>query len=102
MNKGILLAPLAALLLAGCGDDNDDNNDAAASLVVTRARAKGDATCPGGGTVAETGVHSNGNSTLEESEVKNREYLQCLTAPQLRALHASPDAPPVNIRVNGT
>jgi len=101
MNKGILVAPLAALLLAACGGDDDDANDAAASLVVTRTLAQGDATCPGGGTVSETGVDSNGNRTLEASEVTNREYLQCQTAPRLRALHASPDAPPVNIRVNG-
>ena len=100
MNKGILIAPLAALLLAACGGDDDDN-DTAGSLVVTRTLAEGDATCAGGGTVAETGVDANGNGVLEASEVTNSEYLQCLTAPRLRALHASPDAPPVNVRVNG-
>jgi len=101
MNKGILVAPLAALLLAACGGDDNDDENGAATLVVTRTLAKGDATCAGGGTVAETGTDSNGNRTLEASEVTNRQYLQCLTTPRLRALHASPDAPPVNIRVNG-
>ncbi len=60
MNKWIPAAPLAALLLAACdGDDNDSTNDAAGTLVVTRTLDKGDATCAGGGTVAETGVDAN-------------------------------------------
>ena len=104
MNKGILVAPLAALLLVACGDDGDDGlngTDGANSLAVTRAVAKGDATCAGGGTLLEIGLDGNRNNTLDESEVTTREYLECLTAPRLRALHASPDAPPVNIRFNG-
>jgi hypothetical protein len=110
MNKGILIAPLAALLLTGCGDDGEDglngSNGANGtngfnSLVATRVIAKGDATCAGGGIQLETGLDSNRNDTLDATEVTAREYLQCLTAPRLRALHASPDAPPVNVRVNG-
>lgn len=107
MRQGILLAPLAALLLAACGDDGEDGLNGANganglnSLAVTRAVAKGDATCAGGGTLLEIGLDANRNNTLETTEVTSREYLQCLTAPKLRALHASPDAPPVNIRING-
>ena len=71
------------------------------SLTATRVVAKGDATCAGGGSLLEIGLDSNRNNTLDAAEVTTREYLQCLTAPRLRALHASPDAPPVNIRVNG-
>lgn len=102
MNKGTWIAPLAALLLAACGDDNDGNDtDAAATRVTVRTLPVGDATCAGGGQVAETGVDRNGNGSLEPTEITNQEYLQCLTAPRLRALHASADAPPVNIWVNG-
>jgi hypothetical protein len=110
MNRSILVAPLVALLLVACGDDGDDGLTGANgvngtnglnSLAVTRVVAKGDATCAGGGTLLEIGLDGNSNNALEASEVTTREYLQCLTAPRLRALHASPDAPPVNIRVNG-
>jgi hypothetical protein len=110
MNKGIFIAPLAALLLVACGDDGEDGQNGTNgtngtngvnSLVATRAVPKGDATCAGGGLVLESGLDNNRNNTLDTAEVTSREYLQCLTAPRLRALHASPDAPPVNIRVNG-
>jgi hypothetical protein len=101
------LAPLAALMLAGCADDGTDGAngvDGAAglnSLIATRDVQKGDATCAGGGRIVESGLDSNRNGVLEAAEVTNTEYLQCLTAPRLRALHASPDAPAVNIKVNG-
>ena len=60
MNRSILVAPLAALLLVACGDDGDDGlngtngangTNGLNSLAVTRAVAKGDATCAGGGTL---------------------------------------------------
>jgi hypothetical protein len=109
MNKGILVAPFAALLLVACGDGDDGVNGTNGangsngfnSLVATRAVAKGDATCAGGGVLLESGLDGNRNNALDSGEVTGREYLQCLTAPRLRALHASPDAPPVNVRVNG-
>ncbi len=111
MNKGIWLAPVAALTLVACGDDGEDGfngtngTDGANglnSLALTRMLPKGDATCAGGGKLLEVGLDANRNNTLDAAEVSSREYLECLTAPRLRALHAAPDAPPVNIRVNGT
>jgi hypothetical protein len=104
MNRGFLLAPVTALLLAACGDDGEDGLNGTSglnSLVATRTVAKGDATCAGGGSVIESGLDANRSGVLDSNEVTNRQYLQCLTAPRLRALHASPDAPPVNIRING-
>jgi hypothetical protein len=102
MKRAIWIAPLAALLLTACGDDNDGGGTAGpSSLVLSRNLPKGDATCAGGGLVVESGQDRNGNRTLESDEVSTREFLQCLTAPRLRALHASPDAPRVNVRVNG-
>jgi hypothetical protein len=94
-------APLAALMLAGCADDGSDGAAGFNSLVAIREVPKGDATCAGGGRIAESGLDNNRNGALEAGEVTSDEYLQCLTAPRLRALHASPDAPAVNIKVNG-
>ncbi len=101
MNKGMLIAPLAALLLVACSDDGENGSNEVDSVVTTRAVAKGDATCAGGGALLESGLDTNRNGALDAAEVTESEYLQCLTAPRLRALHASPDAPPVNLRVNG-
>ena len=100
MNKGMLIAPLAALLLVACSDDGENGSNEVDSVVTTRAVAKGDATCAGGGALLESGLDTNRNGALDAAEVTS-EYLQCLTAPRLRALHASPDAPRVNLRVNG-
>lgn len=97
------IAPLAALLLAACGGDGEGNDaDTPSSLVTVRNLSVGDATCAGGGQVAESGLDRDGDGSLDPAEVTRQEFLQCLTAPRLRALHASPDAPPVNIRVNDT
>ena len=107
MKRAIWIAPFAALLLSACTDDGEDGvagangADGLNSLVATRSVPKGDATCAGGGRIIESGLDRNRNSTLEAGEITEQEYLQCLTAPRLRALHASPDAPAVNIRVNG-
>jgi hypothetical protein len=111
MKRAFWTAPLAALLLAGCADDGRDGTNGAAgtngtnglnSLVATRTVPKGDAACAGGGLVLESGLDNNRNGTLETAEVTGQRFLECLTAPRLRALHASPDAPAVNIKVNGT
>ncbi len=110
MKQVVFAAPAiaVAVLLAGCsGDDGMDGMDGASganglnSLVNTRQLPKGDADCPGGGLVFESGLDTNRNGTLDPSEVTATEFLECATAPQLRALHASPDAPAVNIIVNG-
>lgn len=98
----------AAFLLAGCegddgvnGTDGADGQDGFNSLVATREIPKGDADCPGGGLALDSGLDTNRNDALDPSEVTATELLECATAPQLRALHASPDAPAVNILVNG-
>jgi len=98
----------ASLVLAGCeGDDGldgmngADGNDGFNSLVRTRDLPKGDADCPGGGRVFESGLDTNRNDVLDDSEVTASEFLSCATAPRVRALHASPDAPPVNVWVDG-
>ena len=96
-----------ALLVACEGDDGisglngTNGDDGFNSLVVTRDIPKGDATCAGGGLALDSGLDRNRNDVLDSSEVTATELLECETAPNLRALHASPDAPPVNILVNG-
>jgi hypothetical protein len=107
MKRAIWVAPFAALLMSGCADDGSDGIDGTngadglSSLVATQTIPRGDAECAGGGQLLASGLDSNRNGVLEEGEVSKREYLQCLTSPKLRALHASPDAPAVNIRVDG-
>jgi hypothetical protein len=107
MTRAIWTAPLvaAAFVMAGCdgddGADGADGSDGLNSLVATVTLPKGDADCPGGGRVIQSGLDSNRNGILDPSEVTSTEFLECATAPRLRALHASPDAPAVNILVNG-
>lgn len=106
---GLVLA--SAMLLAACeGDDGRDGVDGADgadgvdglnSLVAFRDIPKGDATCPGGGLALDSGLDTDRNGVLDPGEVTATELLECATPPQLQALHASPDAPPVNILVNG-
>ena len=98
----------ASLVLAGCegddgldGLDGADGNDGFNSLVRTRDLPKGDADCPGGGKVLESGLDTNRNDVLDDPEVTATDFLSCATAPRIRALHASPDAPAVNIWVDG-
>jgi len=90
----------AAILLTACS--GDDGNDGFNSLVSTRTIDVGDAVCPGGGLALDSGLDLNRNSILDPDEVIDTSLLECEVPPQLRALHASPDAPPVNILVNGT
>ncbi|MEL7447773.1 MAG: DUF4397 domain-containing protein [Pseudomonadota bacterium] len=105
MNRLTMMAamiPLAALM-SGCDDGSDGNDgaDGLNSLVATRALPLGDADCPGGGLAFDSGLDSNANGVLDASEVTATEFLECEAAPLLRAFHASPDAPAVNILVNG-
>lgn len=95
-------------LLAACDGDNGqdgtdgmDGIDGLNSLVALRDIPKGDAVCLGGGVALDSGLDSNRNGILDTAEVTATELLECAATPRLRALHASPDAPPVNIRVNG-
>lgn len=98
----------SALFLAGCeGDDGADGTDGADgsdgfnSLIAFRDIPKGDAVCLGGGTAVDSGLDTNRNGVLDESEVTSSEIVECEATPTVRALHASPDAPAVNIWVNG-
>ena len=111
MKKQAYVATLvsAAIFLAACeGSDGldgiigVDGADGLNSLVATRDVPKGDAVCLGGGLALDSGLDTNRNDVLDPSEVTATEYLECAATPTLRALHASPDAPAVNIWVNGS
>ncbi len=106
--KKLLLLAGASVFLAACeGDDGlngsngADGADGINSLVATREIPRGDAVCLGGGLALDSGLDTNGNNELDASEVTATTLLECEATPRVRALHASPDAPPVNILVNG-
>jgi hypothetical protein len=107
MKKQIYVASMlsAAMFLAACdGDDGANGTNGASgfnSLVAVRDIPKGDAACLGGGTALDSGLDSNRNDVLDAGEVTSTEVLECEATPTVRALHASPDAPAVNIIVNG-
>ncbi len=111
-NRTHALAALGAVIfLAGCegddglngnnGADGADGADGFNSLVAFRDLPVGDADCLGGGQVFETGLDTNRNDILDPSEVQSTEFVECAVTPTLRALHASPDAPLVNISIDG-
>jgi len=98
----------AAIFLAACegddgldGLDGADGSDGFNALVAVRDIPRGDAVCLGGGTALDSGLDTNRNDILDAGEVTASEILECAATPTLRALHASPDAPAVNIWVNG-
>jgi hypothetical protein len=98
----------AAVFLSACeGDDGvngqngADGTDGLNSLVVVRDLPVGDADCLGGGQALDSGLDSNRNDVLDPEEVTATDFLSCAVTPTLRALHASPDAPAVNIVVDG-
>jgi len=98
----------AAMALAACegddgsnGTDGSNGSDGFNSLVATRDILPGDPVCLGGGLALDSGLDTNRNDVLDTDEVTATEYLECEATPTLRALHASPDAPLVNIWVNG-
>ncbi len=104
-----LTAVSAVLFLAGCegddgldGMDGADGSDGFNSLIAFRDVAVGDAVCLGGGSAIDSGLDTNRNDILDADEVTATEYPECAVTPTLRALHASPDAPKVNIWVDGT
>ena len=109
--QGYAVAVLsAAMFLAACegddgadganGSDGADGSDGFNSLIAFRDIPKGDAVCLGGGTAVDSGLDTNRNNVLDPEEVQATEIVNCEATPQLRALHASPDAPAVNIWVN--
>lgn len=101
-----------AMLLAACdgkdgapglnGQDGADGNDGFNTLIATRDLPVGDADCLGGGLALDSGLDTNRNDILDAEEVTATEFLECAVTPTLRALHASPDAPPVNVVIDGT
>ncbi len=110
MKQKIYIASVlsAAMFLAACeGDDGINGTDGANgtdgfnSLIAIRDIPKGDAACLGGGLAADSGLDTNRNDILDAGEVTATEILECEATPTVRALHASPDAPAVNIIVNG-
>jgi hypothetical protein len=111
MKKQIYVAtlPSPAVFLAACegddginGLDGVDGADGFNSLSALRDIPKGDAVCLGGGTAVDSGLDTNRNDVLDPGEVTATEIFDCAATPEVRALHASPDAPAVNIWVNGT
>ena len=108
---GVAAMVALGLALAACeGDDGAtgatgasgaDGTDGFNTLVTTRELRPGDADCPGGGVALDSGLDTNVNDVLDASEVTSTSFLECATAPRLRAFHASPDAPNVNVLVNG-
>ena len=83
------------------GADGADGSDGFNALVAVRDIPKGDAVCLGGGQALDSGLDLNRNDVLDADEVTSSELLECAATPTIRALHASPDAPAVNIWVNG-
>ena len=110
MKKQVYAATMvsAALFLAACegddglnGIDGIDGADGFNSLIAFRDIPRGDAVCLGGGTAVDSGLDTNRNNVLDAGEVQASEIVECEATPTIRALHASPDAPAVNIWVNG-
>jgi hypothetical protein len=112
MKKQFYIASVlsAALVISACegddgangidGQDGADGSDGFNSLVAVRDIPIGDAVCLGGGQALDSGLDTNRNDILDASEVTATEYLACAATPTLRALHASPDAPLVNIWID--
>jgi hypothetical protein len=104
----VVAALSAAVFLSACegddginGADGADGADGFSSLIAFRDIPKGDAVCLGGGTAVDSGLDTNRNNVLDAGEVLATEIVDCAATPTLRALHASPDAPAVNIWVDG-
>jgi hypothetical protein len=112
MKKQLYISGLlsAALIISACdgsdgsdganGVDGSDGSDGFNSLVAVRDVPVGDAVCLGGGQALDSGLDTNRNGVLDPSEITSSEYLSCAITPTLRALHASPDAPLVNIWID--
>jgi hypothetical protein len=57
-------------VLVGCSGDQGPSGDAGANALVNASAEPAGTNCPYGGTKIEVGVDSNGNGTLDASEVK--------------------------------
>ena len=106
MKKQVYVASVlsAAMFLAACegddginGVDGVDGANGFNALIAFRDIPKGDAVCLGGGSAVDSGLDTNRNDILDPSEVTATEIVECEATPEIRALHASPDAPAVNI-----
>jgi len=110
----VALLATTTLFLAACeGDDGVDGADGADgsngtngtdglnSLVAFRDLSVGDVDCLGGGRAFDSGLDTNRNDVLDLDEVVSTEFLECAATPTLRALHAAPDAPLVNVWIDG-
>ncbi len=91
-HRPIVIALAALLILTGCGGDGDGGAEAAAggNLSVS-ARSiplePGDADCPHGGILVESGIDENGNGMLDDDEVDRAEKV-CHGAPGADGLSA--------------
>lgn len=104
----VALLATTTLFLAACegddgidGADGADGTDGLNSLVALRDLPVGDLDCLGGGQAFDSGLDTNRNNILDADEVLSTEFVECAVTPTLRALHASPDAPAVNIWIDG-
>lgn len=92
MNKLLLTSMIAAGagLTACSGDDGkngESGQDGANSLIQQTTIASGDAQCLLGGVRVDSGLDSNVNGTLDESEISETNYLCSNDAFQLQLLH---------------
>ena len=71
----LLITLFAALLVAGC--DGDDGNNGLNSLVSFTEIPVGDAECPDGGTVVNSGLDRNRNGVLDDDEITDTSVLEC-------------------------
>jgi hypothetical protein len=104
----VAILATTTLFLAACEGGDGVNGLAGAdgagglnSLVAFRDLPVGDIDCIGGGQAVESGLDANGDGILNPDEVLSTDFTECAETPTLRALHASPDAPLVNIWIDG-
>lgn len=117
MNKQLFLVPVlgAALLLSACEGDTGlagpvgatglagpPGEDGFNTLSVFRDIEIGDAACLGGGIAVDSGLDLDRDGVLDAGEITDTFITECAVTPVLRALHASPDAPDVDVVVDGT
>ncbi len=75
LGRHLLLAFCVSVLVAGC--DGDDGNNGFSSLVAFAEIPVGDAECPDGGTIANSGLDRNRNGVLDDDEITDSSILEC-------------------------